>query len=608
MLKSPEPTSPAATARSWQVWLVAGLIGLGALALFWPATHFEFLNLDDDLYVHANSHVKDGLTVRELTYALTTTDGGNWMPLTWLSYLVDAQLWGFRASGFHATNLLLHAAAAVLLFLALHRMTQVLWASAFAAALFALHPLRLESVVWIAERKDVLSGVAFMLTLLAYARYAARPSRARMVATCVCLSLGLMAKPMLVTIPFLLLLLDVWPLRRMQPAWPAMRLKLPGLLREKIPLFAVSLVFVVVTWRAQTAAGAITAPGDGAESKILRLADNYGFYLRKFFWPDALNVLYPTIPVSAARSFAVILSMIAVSFAVWRWRRQQPWLMVGWLWFVGLLVPVIGVVPIGSTWVADRYSYLPGIGLAVLGAWMLQTWSNRKLGSIASAAIAMFLLSALAFATVKNLSRWRNSIALFTDSVSCGEHPGAHHNLGVALMDQGDPAAALPHFTRALELSPRMAEAFYNRGNARRSLGEAEAARADYTRALELKPAYAEAFNNRGSLFAAAGQWENALGDFTQAIKVRADYSEALANRGHVYLELGKFAEAITDYSRAVALQPDFAAAFHDRAVARYQMKDYRGAWEDVRQCRRLGTTPSPELLRRLEADSGQRE
>lgn len=608
MLKSSEPTSPVATARSWQVWLVASLIGLGTLALFWPATHFEFLNLDDDLYVHANSHVKDGLTVRGLTYALTTTDGGNWMPLTWLSYLVDAQLWGIRASGFHATNILLHAAAAVLLFLALRRMTQALWPSAFAAALFALHPLRLESVVWVAERKDVLSGGVFMLTLLAYARYAARPSRARMAETLVCLSLGLMAKPMLVTVPFLLLLLDVWPLRRMEPEWSVMKRKLPGLLREKILLFAVSLVFVVVTWRAQTAAGAITTPAEGAESKILRLADNYGFYLRKFFWPDALNVLYPGIPVSAARSFAVILSMIAVSFAVWRWRRHQPWLLVGWLWFVGLLVPVIGFVPIGSTWVADRYSYLPGIGLAVLGAWTLQTWSNRKTASIASAAIAMFLLSALAFATMNGLPRWQNSINLFNDSVGRGEHPGAHHNLGVALMDQGDPAAALPHFTRALEFSPRMAETFYNRGNARRALGEAEAAHSDYTRALELKPAYAEAFNNRGSLFAAAGQWENALGDFTQAIKVRANYSEALANRGHVYLELGKFAEAITDYSRALVLQPDFAAAFHDRAVARYQMKDYRGAWEDIRQCRRLGATPSPELLRRLEADSGQRE
>lgn len=590
------------------IWCLAALIGLATLALFWSATRFEFLNLDDDLYVHGNPHVRDGLTAQGLTYALTTTDGGSWMPLTWFGYLLDAQLWGTQAAGFHATNIILHAVAAVLLFLALHRMTREPWPSALATLLFALHPLRLESVVWIAERKDVLSGILFMLTLLAYAHYAVRPGKARMVATLGCFVLGLMAKPMLVTLPFVLLLLDVWPLQRVGLDWIALRARASALLMEKVPLFVAAVVFAVITFRSQSAEGAVVNEVVTSEWRLLRIVDNFGFYLGKIFWPVQLNVLYPIAVLSAERTLLWVALLAAITFVAVRFARQRAWLAVGWFWFLGMLIPVIGVVPIGSTWVADRYTYLPSVGIAIALAWALWAGLGRAGFKPSFALVALVIFIALATATVRNLPRWQNSVALFSDSVRRGDHPGAHQNLGVALAERGDFQTAVSHFTRALELDPQSAEACYNRANAFRALEQLDRADSDYTRAIELKSDYAEALNNRGSLRGARGQMAEAIRDFTQAISLRGNYAEALSNRGHAFLEAGKFREAVEDYSKAIASKPDFAGAYHDRAVAYFGLKDYARAWADISACRKLGATPSPELLRRLEADSGRRE
>ncbi len=605
--RQPKTTSEKPASKGW-IWSLAGLIGLATLALFWSATRFEFLNLDDDLYVHGNSHVSAGLTLQGLTYALTTTDGGSWMPLTWFSYLLDAQLWGVQGAGFHATNIVLHAVAAVLLFLALHRMTREPWPSALAALLFALHPLRVESVAWIAERKDVLSGVCFILTLLAYARYAARPSKVRMAATLGCFVFGLMAKPMLVTLPFVLLLLDVWPQRRVRADGTAIRAKASALLKEKSLLFVAAVVFAVVTLRSQSAAGAVASASVTGEWRLLRIVDNFGFYLGKIFWPTQLNVLYPLTPLSSGRAWSLLAVLAVVTFLAVRFARQRAWLTVGWFWFLGMLIPVIGLVPIGSTWVADRYSYLPSVGISIAVAWALWTIIGQARSKPGFALATLGIAALLTGVTIRNLPRWQNSLTLFSDAVRKGEHPGAHQNLGVALADQGEFRTAIGHFTRALELNPQSAEACYNRANAFRALEQLDRADSDYYRAIELKPDYAEAFNNRGSLRAARGQFAEAIRDFTQAISLRADYAEALGNRGHAFLEAGKFREAVDDYSKAIASKPNFAGAYHDRAVAYFGLQDYERAWADIRSCRQLGATPSPVLLRRLETDSGRRE
>jgi protein O-mannosyl-transferase len=605
--RRPEPNIRARASRSRAI-LAAVLIGGVTLAVFWGAVACAFVNLDDDLYVYENPSVREGLTLRGLAYAVRSVEGGSWMPLTWVSYLLDAQLWGTGPAGYHTTNVILHALSASLLFLALRIMTGVFWPCAFAAALFAVHPLRVESVVWIAERKDVLSGVFFMLTLIAYARYAARPGTLRMAGTLVCLLLGLMAKPMLVTAPFLLLLLDVWPLGRMGSSPGEIKAKLPALVREKLPLLVLSAVFSVITVLSQASVGAV-ARSESPALWILRIADNYGFYLEKIFWPNHLNVLYPVTSVSPLRAGVVLAGILVVSVATVLWLRKRPWLAVGWFWFLGGLFPVIGVVPIGSTWVADRYTYLPSIGIGLMLAWTARSLLPATRPARILAAIAAFLLLAgLSWFTVKNLPRWYDSYRLFSDSVSKGMHPGAYQNLGIACAERGDHETAISHYTRAIELDPDSAEAYYNLALAFQAKAEPERALADYSRAIELRPAYAEAHNNRGNLYAAGSQFDPAIRDFTRAITLRPQYTEALANRGHAYQATGKYREAVADYSKAIATKPGFAAAYHDRAAAFYLLKDYEQAWADIRMCRQLGLNPNPELVRRLEADSGRRD
>jgi tetratricopeptide (TPR) repeat protein len=596
-----------ASAARTQAVLAAVLIGGATLAVFWGAIACAFVNLDDDLYVYDNPFVREGLTLRGVAYAVKSVEGGSWMPLTWVSYMLDAQLWGTGPAGYHATNVILHALSASLLFLALRRMTGVFWPCAFAAALFAVHPLRVESVVWIAERKDVLSGVFFMLTLIAYAQYAAKPGKLRMAGTLVCLLLGLMAKPMLVTVPALLLLLDGWPLRRAGNHWPELKVRLPALLVEKTPLWVLSAAFSILALGTQSWTGAV-AESELGHGQILRVAENYLFYLGKIFWPADLNVLYPITPVVPFRAIAALAALVAISLVSLRWSRLRPWFTVGWFWFAVSLLPVIGVVPIGSTWVADRYTYLPSIGIGLLVAWGANALLPLTLQGRVSAAVgAALIVAGCGWVTLKNIPRWKDSSTLFSDSISKGAHPGAYQNLGIALAERGDYENAIAHYTRALELEPRAAEACYNRGLAFQARGDAERALADYSQAIELRPAYAEAHNNRGNLHAARGEFEAAIRDFTQAIALRPDYTEALANRGRARQEVGKYSEAAEDYSRAIATRPDFALAYHDRAVIFYHLKDYERAWSDLRTCRQLGLTPNPELVRRLEADSGSR-
>jgi protein O-mannosyl-transferase len=596
-------------------FLVGFLLAVATISVFWGATQCGFVNLDDDLYVTGNPQVNGGLSLNGLLYAIRSLEGGSWMPLTWLSYLLDASLSGRNPVGYHLTNVVLHGLNSGLLFLALATLSKEFWPSAFAAAWFAVHPLRLESVVWIAERKDVLSGLFFMLTLIAYAREKSRMQKAEsrnhkntFSLVVVFLLLGLMAKPMLVTVPFVLLLLDFWPLGRMGDVRPDAKSKLLTLLREKIPLLAVTLAFCTLTIWSQSAAGAV-ARSELGSAQLLRIPENYLFYLEKIFWPAKLNVLYPITPFSPVGAAAGTVVLVLGSVLAVRRRRDLPWLAVGWFWFIGTLIPVIGLVPVGSTWVADRYTYLPSIGIGVMLAWTARwLFGAAPRARIAMEISAILLLVGLMLATLENLPRWRDSDSLFSDSVSKGAHPGACINLGIASAERGDYDTAISLYTRALELNPESAEASYNRALAYQARGDSTRALADYNRAIELRPRYAEAHNNRGNLYASGGQFETAIRDFTQAIRLRPNYTEALANRGHAFQEIGRCREAVDDYSRAIAAKPDFAAGYHDRAAAYYQLKDYDRAWADLRTCRQLGLEPNPELIRRLETDSGRRD
>ena len=358
----------------------------------------------------------------------------------------------------------------------------------------------------------------------------------------------------------------------------------------------------------QSSVGAVAKSELGAP-QILRVPANYLFYLGKVFWPDNLNVLYPVAPVSPGRAAIALVVILAVTVTTLLRARTKPWLVVGWFWFLGGLIPVIGMIPIGSTWVADRYTYLPSIGIGLMLAWTVCSLVPKtRAGANVLMAGATVTLAALGCVTLASIPRWHDSLSLFSDSVSKGEHSGAYQNLGVACAGQGDHEAAIGHYTRALALNPDSVETYYNRANSFQALGNTARALADYSRAIEMKPDYAEARNNRGSLSAATGQYDRALDDFTRAIRLRPGYAEALANRAHAYQAKGSYREAIRDYDAAIAVNPGLAAAYHDRAAAFYQARDYARAWEDIRVCRKLGLTPNPELVHRLETDSGMRE
>ena len=421
------------------------------LAAFWQVRDHEFVHYDDDKYVMENPHVPTGLTRESIKWAFTATHASNWHPLTWLSHMLDCQLYGLNPRGHHVSSLLFHAANTVLLFLVLRRMTGALWKSAFVAALFAIHPLHVESVAWVAERKDVLSTLFWMLTMLAYLRYVEKPTIQRYLPVLMLFALGLMAKPMLVTLPFVLLLMDYWPLGRLDNGLSVTRDRLKrywGLVREKLPLFALTAISCVVTFLVQRHGGAMPdlewLPLD---VRIANALVSYAKYIGKMLLPRHLAVLYPypsgTLPLWQLAG-AVFLLMY-VSVMVFRSRQRYPYLAVGWAWYVGTLVPTIGIVQVGKQALADRYTYVPLIGLFIIIAWgvpdlvarwcVVSSWRRRRI-LLAVSATASIL--ALMTCTWFQVGRWRDRISLYTHALRVTSNNATiHNNLGNALLAEG---------------------------------------------------------------------------------------------------------------------------------------------------------------------------
>jgi tetratricopeptide (TPR) repeat protein len=444
-------------------WLLGGAIFALAVAVFLPIRNHEWLNYDDNVYVTRCEPVRAGWNRESIAWAFSSFDGANWFPLTRLSWMLDAELHGLDAGSFLVTNLLLHALASLALFAALARLTGNAWRSAFVAALFAVHPLHVESVAWVSARKDPLSGLFFALALLVYARERERgPSRATRAALVSCVALGLMAKPIVVTLPFVLLLLDAWPLGRLRSdadpdRWdPA---KLRAVVVEKLPLFALVAAGSIVTFLAQSSAGSVASLEQiPAASRLGNALVSYVAYLGQAFWPAHLAVFYPH-PGAELPAVAVGLAtalLLAVSLGVWQQRRSRPYLAVGWIWYLGTLVPVIGLVQVGSQAMADRYTYIPLVGIGIAIAWGVSDACAKLPGRrvllpiAASAAIA-----ALALTTSVQIRHWRNSVALFRHAleVTRNNHV-AHAYLGAALLDRGQTGDAIFHFEEALRLRP----------------------------------------------------------------------------------------------------------------------------------------------------------
>jgi tetratricopeptide (TPR) repeat protein len=560
-----------------QAILICVCLAVLIAAVYWAVGRAEFVNFDDGVYVTANPQVRGGLTVPGVVWAFTTCRSANWHPLTWLSHALDCECFGMNAGRHHAVSVLLHVANTVLLFLVLRRMTGATWRSACVAALFGVHPLHVESVAWVAERKDVLSGLFFILTLGAYTRYVRGPfSMPRYLAVFFLFALALMSKPMVVTLPFVLLLLDYWPLGRtrwLPPVVAGNHVALPSgqLLKEKLPLFALAAVSCGVTIGAQHSGGAISSLERLPLG--LRMANAvvaYGRYMEKAVWPSGLAVYYPyrVWPTGAVIVAGAIL--VAVSVTVTRSALCKPHLAVGWFWFLGTLVPAIGLVQVGSQSMADRYTYLPLIGLFIMLSWSvparaLERWDLKLITRVAAAA----MLAVCAALSRVQVEYWKNSETLFQHALDVTRNNWlAHNNLGNALMSSGRLPEAIEHFEQALRINPDYAKAHYSLGVALGQEGKIEDAIVQYEQALRIEPDYAETHNNLGIDLAQAGRIPEAIVQYEQALRIKPDFAEAHNDLGVAFAKLGRLPEAIGHYEQALRVKPDYAEAHGNLGIA----------------------------------------
>lgn len=552
---------------------------------------YDFVHYDDHVYVTDHTQVRQGLTPESLKWAMTSTEAGFWHPLTWMSLMLDYQFFGLNPGGYHFTNLLLHLANTLLLFLVFASMTGAVWRSAFVAALFAVHPLHVESVAWIAERKDVLCGLFWILAVGAYARYAERPSWTRYAAVSVAILLALASKAMAVTLPFVLLLLDVWPLRRFGDRSPGIaeashtrrdqaetspaaescggeglygivraehmqraqaesslatacrgrdespRFRPATLFRlilEKVPFLALSAAVGILTWMAETKIGALKTVAEYPLTVRLENAVvSYVRYIGKMFWPTDLAVIYPhpgAWPWISVALAAFVLLMITV-FAL-RFRRRAPYLAVGWFWYLGALVPVIGLVQIGSHAMADRYTYLPLIGLFIMIAWgMTDMLAPRRFGRALVAIGGLAVVLAFIPPARAQVAYWKDAERLFRRAVVVTERNYlAHNNLGAALARKGSVDEALRHYHQALAIHPRYPDALFNAGVVLALQGRYAEAETYYRAALAIHPSLAEAHNNLAIALVMQGNMHDAISHFRTAVHLRPDYADAEKN------------------------------------------------------------------------------
>jgi tetratricopeptide (TPR) repeat protein len=561
---------------------------------FWSLKDCGFINFDDPAYVYENAYVQSGLNWNSVGQAFSFSSelvekNSNWHPLTWLSLMLDYQIFGLNPHGYHLINLLFHVMNTLLLFLIFRRMTKKLWPSAFVAALFAIHPLHIESVAWIAERKDVLSTFFWMLTMGAYSYYVVHPGFRRYFFVLLFFVLGLMAKPMLVTLPFVLLLLDYWPLQRFQeiksdhkvqavqdtlevkkPADPEYKWSLMyPLLWEKIPLFALTILSSVVTYIAQQKGGAVQSiealpPGVRIGNAFVSCID----YIGKMIWPNNLAVYYPypklLVPWHVLGS---VFLLIAITVAVFWMVKRFPYLATGWLWYTGTLVPVIGIVQVGAQSMADRYTYIPLIGLFIIVAWgvpdLLKKWNHRKEILLTSSAFSILCLCIITWTQVGS---WQNSITLYDHT---------------------------------LKVTDNNCLIYYNRGTSYNDLGNYRQSIEDYDKAIEIKPGYAEAYNNRGIAYGSLGNYRQAIEDFNRAIEIKPDQEKYYNNRGNAYAGLGNYRQAIKYYGRAIEIKPGYAEAYRNRSISYVRLGNNNLAFNDLRTAAKLGDEHAKNFLRK---------
>jgi tetratricopeptide (TPR) repeat protein len=596
------------------------------LSVYWQVHNYDFVNFDDNIYVSDNRHVQGGLTLDGITWAFTTIHASNWHPLTWLSHMLDHQLYGLNPGGHHTTNLLFHIANSLLLFFIFRKMTGHFWQSAFLASLFALHPLHVESVAWISERKDVLSTFFWMLTMWSYIRYVQHPRIDKYLLALLFFILGLMSKPMLVTLPFVLLLLDYYPLGRFdKQADSSNSLKRTTFFRlilEKLPFFVLVVMSSVITFYAQKHGGAVK-PLEiiSIQARIANTLVSYASYILKMLCPSKLAVLYPhpgSYPwwqITGACSL-----LLFISFSAIRVIKQSPYFFVGWFWYLGTLVPVIGLVQVGSQSMADRYTYIPLIGIFMIISWgtpeLVKRWHHLKIFLSPIAIAILFIFMVVAFFQV---GYWKNSITLFEhtlkvtsnnyrahDSLASAlqkqgrideairhyeevirirpDYVHAHFNLGVILKDQGRIDEAIEHYEEALRFKPDYADAHYNLGNALRVQGRIDEAIKHYKEAIRIKPDYMSAHKNLVILLKRQGRIDEAIKHYEEVLRIKPDFEFAHYTLGNFLKDQGRIDDAIRHYEEALRIKPDYVDAHNNLGIALIYKGDIAGAIDQFRK------------------------
>ncbi len=532
---------------------------VGILAVYGQVWNHDFINYDDTQYVTENPWVQGGLAMENISRAFTATEAYNWHPLTWLSHMADCHLFGLHPGAHHLTSLLFHIFNTLLLFAVFRMMTGDLWSSAFVAALFAFHPLHVESVAWVAERKDVLSAFFWLLTMWSYVRYTRRPGIGRYLPVVLFFALGLMSKPMVVTLPFVLLLLDIWPLGRLRRE--GVRGQWFRLVWEKIPLLLLSGASSVVTFFVQRGGGAVSSldaiPLDARAANALL---SYISYLVKTIWPYKLAVFYPyPRAVSLVQGLMAGVLLVVISYLVIRAIKRHPYLAVGWLWYLGTLVPVIGLVQVGSQSMADRYTYLPLVGIFVMISWGIPAFFSRwRLPRCGLAVAGSSVLAVLMAVTWVQAGYWKDNISLFRHALDVTTHNYlAHNNLGIALHEQGDTGKAIEQYREVLRIVPRFAKGHVNLGNAFARQGDTTKAVEQYREALRINPDISKAHHNLGVILLQQGDIDGAFLHFRQVLRLDPQNAMALNNIGGILETRGGLEGAADRYTEALVIDPD---------------------------------------------------
>lgn len=575
------------------------LLIAGTVWVYWPVLDFGTVNFDDPDYLEDNPGVLQGLSAEGAAWAFTTGHASNWHPLTWLSHMLDVELFGTDWGAHHGVNLALHVGSTLLLFLFWWRATGRWWGTVGVAALFALHPLHVESVAWLSERKDVLSGLLAWLTLLAYLGWVRKPGAGRYALLMAVFGAGLMAKPMLVTLPCVLLLLDFWPLNRLHfeedkiPTMGSMAAELWPRVREKLPLFALAALSAVVTVGVQRAGGTVSTLGN--VPFLERLANalvTYAAYLGQMLWPAELAALYPHpgMPSTGTILLAVLVLAGVSAWVVWRW-WNEPFLLTGWLWYLGMLVPVVGLVQVGAQARADRFTYLPLVGIFVMLTWSGARWlerfegSRRRMAERSVAVVVILLLTACSLQARQQVRVWQDSETLFRHALEVTDDNYLMASfLGITLMGEGELNEAEDYLRQAVEIKPSYAEGHNNLGILDQRRGRMAPAAEHFRTAIGYDPEHADAHNNLANALGDLGRPQEALAHYRRALELEPDNASAEHNLGLTLAQAGRPTEAVEHFRAALRLDPQLLAAQGDLANALFQLGRLPEAVEEYRR------------------------